>query len=284
MRRLRLSKLLLLLTPALLTLAVLAGGSFVGTINQVHFMAEAPILDASVFVPAFMRSLYIACSSTLLSLCLSLGILLLLFMKKYHTGANHSTKLTKILLLPMLFPYFTAAFLIYLTLSNTGLVPRLLFHVGLIADSQSFVPMTNDPFAIGIIATYVWKATPFMLLLFMPKLAAVNPQSVEMARSFGASALFYYRTVFLARFRKTVIFTTLVVFTFTFTAFEVPFLLGVTYPKTLSVLVYELYTTGTAQARTTALTMSALLFLLTFILGFTAFHYADTSLHKEEDV
>lgn len=283
MRRLQLSKSHVLLTPALLTLALLAGGSFIGTINQLHFVAEAPVIDASVFMPAFFRSFYIACLSTLLSLGLSLGILFLFFLRKYHRDSNKHMITTKLLLLPMLFPYFTAAFLIYITLSNTGLVSRVLFHMGLLSDSQSFIPLTNDPFAIGIIVTYIWKATPFMLLLFLPKLTVVDSQSVEMARSYGASSRFYFQAVFLPLLRNTVIFTSLVVFSFTFTAFETPFLLGVTYPKTLSVLTYELYTTGDIQTRTAALTYSAVLFSLTFIIGFIAFHYGDSLLHKKED-
>ncbi|HSP22797.1 MAG TPA: ABC transporter permease, partial [Planococcus sp. (in: firmicutes)] len=65
-----------------------------------------------------------------------------------------------------------------------------------------------------------------------------------------------------------------IVFVFTFSAFEVPYLLGVTYPSMLPVYSYQLYTSGTLTDRPEALAVNIILAALTILLGLAVYFFS----------
>ena len=62
------------------------------------------------------------------------------------------------------------------------------------------------------------------------------------ARALGASPWQCFWHVTLPLLRSGIISASLIVFGFIFGSFEVPFLLGSTFPKTLPILVYQAFT------------------------------------------
>ena len=66
--------------------------------------------------------------------------------------------------------------------------------------------------------------------------------------------------------RPGIISASLIVFGYVFGSFEVPFLLGSTYPKTLPVLIYEAFTDVDLQQRSVAIALGLLLSLISLSL------------------
>ena len=69
----------------------------------------------------------------------------------------------------------------------------------------------------------------------------------------------------------TLVSSMLIVFAFVFSDFEVPYLLGVTYPKFVSVFAYDIYLNGELSARPIALAANFVLVIITAVLGLLAY-------------
>ena len=69
--------------------------------------------------------------------------------------------------------------------------------------------------------------------------------------------------------RPAILSSSILVFAFTFGAFEVPLLLGARYPSALPVLAYRLYTDVDLNARPEAMAMSVIIaVIITVLIGF----------------
>ncbi len=266
-------KIILSLVPALTLVIGLVGYSIGSTLTQAYqsFESIGASVDASIYITSFFYTLRIAVLATLSALALALFLLYLVFTVMAASTSRRKVKQADFLLAPMFFPYFSAAYMIYLTFSQTGLLSRVTANLGLTQAIQDFPILVNDPFGWGILITYVWKTAPFMLLLFIPTVLQHDWKNYEMARVFGCKRPTYFLQVILPSIGKTALFVSLIVFTFTFTSFEVPYLLGVTYPKTLSVLTYEFYVGGNDMERALAFLINGLVLLGTSGLGIYVF-------------
>ena len=102
--------------------------------------------------------------------------------------------------------------------------------------------MVFDPYAIGIILQYVWKETPFIGVIILANINSLIEDYESVARSLGASKWQSFRYVFLPFIFPSALFASVIVFAFTFGAFEIPLMLGANYPSALPVLAYRKYT------------------------------------------
>ena len=102
--------------------------------------------------------------------------------------------------------------------------------------------MVFDPYAIGIILQYVWKETPFIGVIILANINSILEDYENVARSLGASKWQSFRYVFLPFIFPSALFASVIVFAFTFGAFEIPLMLGANYPSALPVLAYRKYT------------------------------------------
>ena len=86
---------------------------------------------------------------------------------------------------PLFIPFIVAAQCMRTFLAKNGLMNNSLVAIGLMEPLQavSFLDWR------GIIATFVWKQTPFVALLLAGALAAVDRATLEAGRNLGASRL-----------------------------------------------------------------------------------------------
>ncbi|MFD2922799.1 ABC transporter permease [Halobacillus naozhouensis] len=173
--------------------------------------------------------------------------------------------------LPMLVPHLVGAYLMVLLWMQSGWVSRILASFGWIDHISDFPVLVNEPFGWGIILTYAWKEAPFISLMIYPVLLRIHASWFETSRVFGASQWAFFREILLPLLMPAWISSTFIVFAFTFSAFEVPYLLGVTYPRMLPVLSYNLYTGGGLEARPEALAVNVILAVMTSLLGVIAY-------------
>ncbi|QDP41344.1 ABC transporter permease [Radiobacillus deserti] len=173
----------------------------------------------------------------------------------------------KMFQIPMVVPPLVTAFIIILLLERSGWLSRLLEAFGWLSQINQFPILVNDSFGWGIIFAYTWKEAAFVALMIFPILSRIPKDWLDVSRILGGNRWSFFRTVMFPLLMPAWLSAVFIVFAFTFTAFEVPFLLGVTYPKTLSVLSYNLFTSGGLDARPEALAINVILVWIIAIIG-----------------
>lgn len=271
----------LLLAPAVvLTSVFFLGGLLDGllksfgyfpALNQTTFSLDAytSLVESSRFNVSLWVTFRAATVSTILSILLGVSFALAIYFSKSHV----SQRFVRFFQLPLTIPHLAAGYFMILLFSQSGFLSRLLFQLGWLEGYDSFPILTNDRLGFGIILTYVWKEAPFVALLVYPVLARVGASWQETARVYGASGWQFTRSVLLPAMRPAIVMAGLIVFVFTFTTFEVPYLLGVTYPATLPVYAYQLYTSGDFASRPEALAIMWVLTAVSLLAGTIAYRY-----------
>jgi putative spermidine/putrescine transport system permease protein len=143
---------------------------------------------------------------------------------------------------PLGVPHLVAAYAVVLLFSQSGWLARIAYALGWIESMTVFPIVVNDTFGWGMIFAYVWKETPFIFLCVYPVLERIRGEWRDPARVFGANGLTFVQTVVLPLVTPVLLGATCIVFAYAFSAFEIPYVLGVTYPQALSVHAYTLYT------------------------------------------
>lgn len=261
-------KIALLLAPALILIGLLFTGGIVAALVQslgympaierteVSLAAYREVLGDRDFLDSLLLTLYVAGASTIISTFLAVLAALMLRRSSGRVSAV-------VFQLPITIPHLVAAVGIALVVSQTGLGSRLAAALGLIGEPREFPALLYDKYSIGIILTYVWKEMPFVALVVLASLRGVAGELEEVARTLGASAWQRFWYVVFPVISPGVVAASLIVFAFTFGAFEVPFLLGKTYPTILPVMAYNEYRDIDLAARPVAMAINILIAVIT---------------------
>ncbi|TXC92950.1 ABC transporter permease subunit [Metabacillus litoralis] len=234
------SKHYLLLTPALLIAISLTGFGLVMAFLESIQYKETPsfrlykeLLTDAQFIDSFFYSVRITLISTLVSILIGLGAVKVSYplLKKFVPRL--------IAWLPMLFPHFIWGYMVYLLLSQTGFFSSVLSMIGLINGSNDFPIIMKDSYGLGIILTYIGKEVPFVILMLQPVYEQLSYNQKELVYTLGGSRWAVFQHVEWPYVFPVIIEIFFILFSFILSSYEVPALLGVTYPKMLSVLSYD---------------------------------------------
>ncbi len=184
------------------------------------------------------------------------------------TKSNEKSFIHKLIRLPLLIPHFTAAFMAFLMLSQSGEFSRIIGVFRLLDGQEAFPQLVLDRQGIGIIAAYVWKEAPFAALVFYTTMKTVGSKFHASAYNLGAGELQYIMNVMMPLSFPTIISTFAMLFAFNFGAFEVPFLIGPSYPKALPVLGYISYLSPDLKNRPETMALNMLITLICILALF----------------
>ncbi len=261
-------KIALLLAPAIGVIGVLfVGGLGVAFVQSLGYMpaigmtgwsleAYRQVLGDEDFLDSLFLTLYVSGVSTGLSTVLAVLAALALRRSRGRLSAV-------VFQLPITIPHLVAAVGIALVVAQTGLGARLAAGLGLIGEPRDFPALLYDKYSVGIILTYVWKEVPFIALVVLASLRGVASELEEVARTLGAGAWQRFWYVVFPVISPSVVAASLLVFAFTFGAFEVPYLLGKSYPTMLPVMAYNEYRAIDLSARPAAMAINVLIALIT---------------------
>lgn len=237
-----------LLGPALAVIILLFGGGLTlgllqalgyhflsdnSTISLIHFTT---VLQDPDFSQSLFLTLYISATSTFFAAAIS--VLLALSLMRW---ASSNRIVYFILQVPLTVPHLVIAIAMLLLLSPSGLLSRLFASVGLIEGPAAFPLLVNDQYCISILLVYIWKEIPFITFMLLAVLKNIGPELLEVGSTLNASKLQRFRYIILPLIGPSLGGGCLIVFAFTFGAFEVPYLLGRTYPIPLPVWAYKNY-------------------------------------------
>lgn len=145
---------------------------------------------------------------------------------------------------PMLMPYVASAFILGLMLRPYGVVSALGYFAGVVVEPESFPLLVNDSYGIGVILSYVWKTTPFIMVMNLPMMFKVHKTYGNQSRMLELNDGNYFWNIVLPLVRKGLVISACIVFAFVLTAVEIPMFLGVTHPKALGVLALQIFQNG----------------------------------------
>ncbi|MFD1672426.1 ABC transporter permease [Agrilactobacillus yilanensis] len=150
----------------------------------------------------------------------------------------------KLAQLPVMLPHIFVILALLQLLSQTGLVPSLLVHLGWLKGPQHFPLLVNDPLQIGIILTYLWKEIPFVIVSLMLVLRSLDRRYSAVGQNLGASKLQIFWHISLPMIQPALLNAFIINFSFNFGAYEVPYLLGNPRRELLPVYIYDFYVQG----------------------------------------
>ena len=237
-----------LLGPALAPIVVLFGGGLaLGLLQALGYLPAsgfssiglhhfAHVVQDPDFGKSLILTLYIAIASTLVSAFIS--ILLALSLLRW---AIKSKTVHFLLQIPLTVPHLVIAIAITFLLAPAGMVSRLCSSLGIISGPADFPLLVNDGWAVGILVVYIWKEIPFITFMLLAVLHNMGTELLEAGATLKASRWQRFSHITLPIIAPSLGAACLIVFAYTFGAFEVPFLLGRTYPLALPVWAYKNY-------------------------------------------
>ena len=270
----------LLLLPAMLFIVLLFfGGLAIGLMRSFNYMPFIGLLEPNLeayfriftsteFLRSFILTFHIAFTSTVISSVLAIGAALLL--RRQFLGRAVVNFLFQ---LNLTVPHLVGAIGILYLFSQSGSFARLAAEWGMIERPRDFPALVFDPYAIGIILQYVWKEIPFIGIIVLANLQSLGEDYESVARSLGATRWQAFRYVLLPLIFPGVLSASVIVFAFTFGAYEIPAILGANYPAALPVLAYRKYTDVDLAARPEAMAMAIVIALLSAVMIYLYVRY-----------
>lgn len=193
------------------------------------------ITDAD-FLLSLRFSLYISLLSSIGAVIIGVLLAYSILKSKHKKGIEEA-----IYKLPIIVPHSVAALLAYNILAQSGVLARILYSFGIISEQTGFPALIFDRNGIGIMVSYLWKSIPFIAMVVYTVLKNINDQLWEAAFNLGANSRQVFWHIMLPLIMPTIASSFIIIFAFSFGAFEIPYLLGPTSPKTLPVKAYIEY-------------------------------------------
>ena len=275
------AKIILLLLPAMTIIVLLFfGGLLIGLMRSFNYMPVIGLTDPDLsayisvftdreFYLSFLLTFHIAFTSTVISSVLAIGAALLL--RRSFVGRGVVNFLFQ---LNLTVPHLVGAIGILYLFSQSGSFARLAHEFGMIQGPSDFPALVFDPYAIGIILQYVWKEIPFSGVIVLANMQSLGEDFESVARSLGATKWQAFRYVLLPLIFPGVLSASVMVFAFTFGAYEIPAILGANFPAALPVLAYRKYTDVDLAARPEAMAMAIVIALLSAVMIYFYIRYS----------
>lgn len=266
-------RLFLMLAPAVGVIGLLFGGGLtfallrsfnympVIGLNDPDLAAYTRVLTNPDFLFSFLLTFHIAFTSTVLAAVIAIAAALLI--RATTTGRGIITFLFQ---LNLTVPHIVGAIGILYLFSQSGSFARLGYAAGLIARPADFPALVFDPAAIGIILHYVWKEVPFIGIVVLAQMQTIGTDHESTARSLGATPWQAFRHALLPVILPGVIAASVIAFAFAFGAYEIPAVLGASYPQALPVLAYRSFTDVDLASRPDAMAMAVIITLISAAL------------------
>lgn len=281
-------QIILLLVPQFIVTLFLVTGVLNGLLQSLGVMPSVGLLQPTtayyqevisnpMTLKSLFFSLWLAFASTLLSGVIGLGICYLFINQDQLTRW-----VQRMIRIPIIVPHIVTALFVILLFTPTGWFARLFYALGFENIQNFFRLWVFDPYGNGIILGYLWKEIPFVIFFTLTLMRQIDKSLGEAAQTLGASRFQSFLYVTLPLCKKTIISALFIIFMFTFSAYEMPALLGPTLPKALPELAFIEYTHPDFANRPYAMALNGLILIVSLILSFIFFYWSEYSSKKEK--
>ena len=181
--------------------------------------------------------------------------------------------------LPM--PHLVVAVGMIFVFSQSGLLARFFTQIGFIASPSEFPILVKDKYGFGIILAYIWKEAAFFFIILMSVLQSLGENYEELAQSLGANTWQRFRDVILPLVMPNLFSASIIVFAFSFGAYEVPAILGVNYPQMLPVMSLDFFLNPDLNARSEGMALSMIIAFIVMVLVVIYFRLTQSKIRKD---
>lgn len=231
-------------------------------LNEWTLQYYREVLQDPRFLESLTLSLRIAVISSLIAVVL--GIILCAALVKNNKARSFSLLLIRF---PILVPHSIVALFFIILFSQSGLLARLLYALGWIQEIQDFPELLYNTSYTGAIAAYCWKEIPFVAYFCFSLMDSIDKSLSEAAENLGASPLKAFLTVSLPLSFPAIAKAFFIILTFSFSAYELPFLLGVSLPKSLPVQAHLRYYSPELLDKPYAMASFSIILFISLLLG-----------------
>lgn len=267
-----------LLFPLLIVLCgIFVGGILLGLLQSFGYFKAVGLTEFTfqyykevLLSEGFLKSLHFSLYTSFVSSIMAIVLGVLLAYAIYQLKGK-KTIVEQLYKIPIAVPHLVAALLVYNILSQSGILPRLLYGIGVITDQSQFPSLLFEENGVGIILAYIWKEIPFVALTTYAILSRISEQYANVAYNLGANKRQVFIYVLLPLIAPAVFSSFIIIFAFSFGAYEVPLLLGPTQPKALAVQAFIEYSHPDLQNRPYAMVVNMLITAIALLL--TWFYY-----------
>lgn len=268
------TKIWLMLSPTLIIIVGIFGGGFVygfmQSLNYIPIIGQYDInLDAYKIIlqdKEFLSSLFFTFWISISSTFFSIVVAIILSMGLRKNFKNKKTVLFAYQF-PLPIPHIVSGIAILFLFGQSGFISRLLTFLGVIESASQFPEMIFDSKGIGIILALMWKFVPFVGVALIGLLQTTGSEYEEVAISLGANSWNRFRYILFPMMIPSLSTSSLLIFSYAFGTYEIPFLLGATYPKVLSIVAYQKFTNIDLSYRSQAMAMSTIIALIVIIIA-----------------
>jgi putative spermidine/putrescine transport system permease protein len=247
-------------TGVFLTILQSLGLSVPVPVEGRFFAAYRTIFKSAWFYTNLGFSLYCAFVSAVVSV--ALGTLFSYYIWRLPLKMQQFSVVSKI---PLILPHIAVAFIILMFFSRTGYISAILNRAGIIRDESGFPSILFSGNGLGIILAYIYKETPFVMLLVISILKRFDYRQIETAKMLGASRATVFFKIVLPFLLPIINTSFIILFLYSFGAFDIPFMLGESYPGMLSIQVYNLYFKRDLSNRPQAMAILVVMFLFSLV-------------------
>ena len=248
------TKLLLRLSPLLLPYLVLfCGGVFLTVCQSVGLLTPLPY-EGVAAVSAFSA--------------LAIGTILAYRVWQLPRQLAPVALVYKI---PLILPHIAVAFVVLVFWSRSGILASVAHFTGLIQSMHEFPNILYSGWGIGMVLAYTLKGIPFAMLLVMALLVRFDTRQIQTAAMLGASGLRIFFSIVLPRLAPAMHTGFIILFLYSFGAFDIPYLLSESRPGMLSIHVYNLYFKHDLARRPEAMAILVIMFCFAvlFIIAYS---------------
>ncbi len=173
--------------------------------------------------------------------------------------------------IPLILPHIAVAFIVMIFWSRSGIMASLAYHLGFIQTLHEFPNLLYSGWGLGMILAYVFKGTPFAMLLALALLIRFDVRQVQTATMLGASGFRIFVSIILPRLAPALHTGFIILFLYAFGAFDIPYLLSESRPGMLSIHIYNLYFKHDLARRPEAMAILTVMFAfaVVFILAYS---------------
>lgn len=260
------------LLPLLLPFTLVFGGGLAITLLQSFgllmfsysyddlFFAYRELAADTWFLRSAVFSLYVAAASSSVAIIFGTALAYLIWKmpERYH-------RFTLVYKIPLVLPHIAVGFLAVLFLSRTGVLASLAYQVGLIDAFEGFPDLLYTRSGIDLISAYIYKETPFVMVMVYAMLVRFDRRQIDIARMLGGGRMRIFISLILPYILPAINTTFIILFIFTLGGFDLPFVLGDSYPGMLSIRIYEYYFQKDLAQRPIAMAMLSLLFIFSLL-------------------
>ena len=173
--------------------------------------------------------------------------------------------------IPLILPHIAVAFVVLVFWSQSGILASAAHALGLIQSMHEFPNVLYSGWGIGMILAYTLKGTPFAMILVMALLARFDVRQVQTAAMLGASGTRTFFSIVLPRLAPAMHTAFIILFLYSFGAFDIPYILSESRPGMLSIHVYNLYFKHDLTRRPEAMAILTIMFgfAVLFIIAYS---------------